>query len=82
MRYDKDGLTYRERDIYNYIVKFKQINGYAPTINEIARALFTSRSFVSTALARLSDKGIIKYIPNKYRTITILKFLEEQKQTG
>lgn len=79
MRYDKNGLTYRQKEIYNYIVKFKQTNGYSPTVKEIATALYTSKSFVSVCLEKLCDMGYIKMQPNKYRTITILKFLDNDE---
>lgn len=79
MRYDKDGLTYRERDIYNYIIRFKQINGFSPSQKEIADGVLTSLSFVRVVLDKLSDKGFIKYSPNKYRSIVVLKFLNNTK---
>ena len=49
-RYDSQGLTLREREILNYIIDFKTVNGFAPTISEIACGLITSRSFVRSAL--------------------------------
>lgn len=75
MRYDKDGLTVRQRDIYNYIVQFKITNGYAPTIREIAEGIYTSRSFVRESLHILESKQILKYNPKTFRSIVILKFL-------
>lgn len=73
-RYDKNGLTKREKDIYNYIVAFKLINGFSPTISEIADELITSRSFVRQALYKLEEKGIINY-RNKARTIVVKKMI-------
>lgn len=75
MRYDKDGLTFQQRNIYNYIVKFKTINGFAPTISEIADALITSRSFVRLSLYLLQDKGIVRYDEQKRRSIVVTKML-------
>ena len=49
-RYDNQGLTLREREILNYIIDFKTVNGFAPTISEISVGLITSRSFVRSAL--------------------------------
>lgn len=72
-RYDDQGLTLREREILNYIIDFKTVNGFAPTISEIANALITSRSFVRSALYNLEDKGFIRYNPNKRRTIVVLR---------
>lgn len=75
MRYDIEGLTARERDIYDYIKEYKQVNGYSPSWEEIAKGVNTSKSFVSTVLGNLEDKGIIMCNPKKYRSIRILKFI-------
>ena len=72
-RYDNDGLTIREREILNYIIDFKTVNGFAPTISEIACGLIMSRSFVRSALYRLEEKGFIRYKPEKMRSIVILR---------
>ena len=72
-------LTYKEKEIYNYIVQFKQINGYSPSWNEIVCGVHTSKSYVQTVLNNLSDKGFIRYSPNKCRSIVILKFLNDTK---
>ena len=72
-RYDNDGLTIREREILNYIIDFKTVNGFAPTISEIATTLITSRSFVRSALYRLEAKGFIRYKPEKMRSIVVLR---------
>lgn len=72
-RYDEQGLTLREREILNYVIDFKTVNGFAPTISEIANALITSRSFVRSALYNLEDKGFIRYNQNKMRSIVVLR---------
>lgn len=72
-RYDNDGLTLREHDVLVYIINYKCINGFAPTIGDIADALITSRTFVRSALYRLSDKGFIRWQKGKPRTIVVLK---------
>ena len=72
-RYDSQGLTLRESEILNYIIDFKTVNGFAPTISEIAVALITSRSFVRSALFRLEEKGFIRYKPEKMRSIVVLR---------
>lgn len=78
-RYDKNGLTLRERDIYNYIVRFKTINGFSPTISEIADGLITSRTFVRQALYKLEQKGFIRYNDEKRRTIVVTRILDQNK---
>ena len=78
-RYDENGLTVRERDIYNYIVSFKTINGFSPTISEIADGLITSRTFVRQALYKLEQKGFIRYNDEKRRTIVVTRILDQNK---
>ena len=72
-RYNNLGLTLRETDILQYIIDFKTINGFSPTITEIANALITSRSFVRTVLYSLEDKGFIRYNDKKMRSIVVLR---------
>ena len=67
-------LTYKEKQIYIYIVKFKSINGFAPNVTEIAKACYTSRSYAREVLHNLHDKGFIKY-GEGYRNIVVLKFV-------
>lgn len=74
-RYDKDGLTIRQRDIYDYIVQFKITNGYSPTMREISAGVLTSRSFVRESVHILCDKHILSYDPTKFRSIVVTKFL-------
>lgn len=69
----KDELTRREHDIYDYIVSFKTINGFAPTITEISIGLYTSRSFVREVLYRLQDLGYIRYDDSKRRSIVVVR---------
>lgn len=65
----------REKIVLDYIIKFKTINGYAPTIREIANGLNTkSLSYVSDTLEQLQEKGFISYLQNKPRTIRVLRF--------
>lgn len=72
-RYDKNGLTFRERDVYDYIVEFKTINGFSPSTYDIAQALYTSRSFVRRCLYNLEQKGFIRYSSEKHRNIIVVK---------
>ena len=72
-RYDDDGLTIRERDIYEFIKEYQRNYGYSPTITETANALYTSRTFIRTALYNLERKGFIRYDSEKHRTIILIK---------
>lgn len=76
-RYDKDGLTLRERDVYNYIVEFKKINGFSPSTYDISKALITSRSFVRRCLYNLEAKGFIRYDSNKRRNIVVIRLPQQ-----
>ena len=67
-------MTAKEIDVYKYIVFFKTVNGYAPTVREIAQGVNTkSVSHIYTCLEHLADKGLLRYNPKKPRTIVILK---------
>lgn len=68
-------LTVREQDTLNYIIEFKKVNGYAPTIREICTGINTkSKPHVHAMLESLQDKNYIQYEPGKHRNIKVLKF--------
>ena len=67
-------MTEREKSIYDYIIKFKQINGFSPNFNEIAMANHISRTHAKRCVYRLHDKGILE-ISQKDRGIKVLQFL-------
>jgi repressor LexA len=68
-------MTVREKDVYNYIVQFKTVNGYSPTVREIAEGIHTaSLTSVKDILERLKDKDVLTYEDKKPRTIVIKKF--------
>ena len=65
----------RERIVLEYIIKFKQTNGYSPTIREIAKGINTkSLTYVSNTVNELADDGYITVKENKPRTIRVVKF--------
>jgi len=67
-------LTNKQVEVYNYICNFKTVNGYAPTIDEIAKGLYTSRSYARECVLSLQDFEYITYNPNKRRSIVVIKF--------
>lgn len=68
-------MTEREKEVLEYIIKFKTVNGYSPTIREIAKGINTnSLNHVKIMLEDLKDKGYINYKPNSSRTIRVIKF--------
>ena len=65
----------RQKDVLEFIIKFKQVNGYSPTIREIARGINTnSINHVHTILSELQEMGYIRFVHGKQRTIVVLKF--------
>jgi len=71
-------LTPRQREIYDYLCRFTEAHGYAPTIAEI-RAHFKLRSpaTVHHLLSTLEREGLIRRIPHASRGIEIVR----QEQT-
>lgn len=76
-RYNKYGLTQRETEILQYIIDFKIVNGFSPTIGEIANGCYTSRSFARSCVYNLVDKGFIKYDKERHRSIIVLHTLNK-----
>lgn len=69
-------MTAREHDLYKYIVEFKKINGYAPTVTEMCNGINSrSRHHVCVMLEHLEEEGFIKLHYNKPRAIRVLKFI-------
>lgn len=65
----------RQEDVLKYIIKFKEVNGFSPTVREIAKGLNTKSIYhVQTMIEELQDMGYIKYQHGKQRTIVVLKF--------
>lgn len=68
-------LTARELDTLEYIIEFKKVNGYPPTIKEICQGINTkSNTHVQCMLESLSGKGYIQYKNGKHRSIKVIKF--------
>lgn len=71
----KDELTPRERDTLDYIIEFKKVNGYSPTLLEIMYGINThSKTHVLQMLNSLKDKGYITFKEKSSRTIRVIKF--------
>lgn len=66
-------LTPRQREIYDFICRFKEAHGYAPTIAEIRGHLgLSSPATVHQLLSALEREGLIHRIPNVSRGIEIV----------
>ena len=71
-------LTKRKEEIYNFIVKYKEENGFPPSIREIGNHVnLKSTSSVHQHLASLEDLGYIKIHRDVPRGIQILSKPEE-----
>ena len=68
-----EGLTQKQADVYNTIVKYKMENGYAPTIYEIGEILNKSVGAIQCSLNILERKGYITFEKYKNRTIKVVK---------
>ena len=74
-----EDLTPRQNDLLEFIIKFKQTNGYSPTNKEMRVGINTkSKSHIEQMLDTLEDKNYIKIKHRKGATniIKICKFPE------
>lgn len=73
-------LSPRTVELFDYICKFKQVNGYSPTVREMCIGINTkSRSHVQEMLDNLEQYGYLKIIHRKSTTnvIKVKKFISE-----
>ena len=71
---DPMALNKREKAIIKYIEKQINLNGYAPSVREIGKAVgLSSTATVHGYLAKLEEKGYIKKESQKGRTLRLLK---------
>ena len=87
MRTKERGLSKRQTEILEYIVRQINLKGYPPSVREIGEAVgLQSSSTVHNHLTQLEQKGYIRRDPTKPRAIMVLKtndemdtFYEEEK---
>ena len=66
-------LTKRQREILDYLNEFIQHQGYAPSLEEIGRRFaLSSLATVHKHLKNLEDKGCIKRVWNKSRSVELI----------
>ena len=69
-------LTIRESDLLEFIIKFKQVNGFSPTVREMCKGINTkSINHVNNMICSLQDKGYISIKHRKPRTIVVKRFI-------
>jgi repressor LexA len=68
-----DGLTDRQREIYEFIKSEQERRGFPPTVRDIGAAVgLSSSSTVHSHLAALEAKGLIRRDPTKPRALEVL----------
>jgi repressor LexA len=73
-------VTPRQRQIYDYLCRYADANGYAPTMAEIGKQFkLRSPASVHHILSGLEREGLIKRIPNISRGIEVVREETEQE---
>jgi SOS-response transcriptional repressor LexA len=68
------GMTEREAQTYRFIRAFQTSRGFSPSFEEIKEAVgYRSRSRIFYVLKRLEERGLIRRVPAKTRSITLTK---------
>jgi repressor LexA len=66
-------LTKRQREIFSFIRRYTEDNGYPPTVRDIGRAVgLASSSTVHAHLANLEKLGLLRRDPSKPRALELL----------
>ncbi|HKP46006.1 MAG TPA: transcriptional repressor LexA [Pyrinomonadaceae bacterium] len=74
-------VTARQRQIYDFICRYADINKVPPTIAEIGKQFqMSSSASVHSILSVLEREGLIKRIPNVSRGIEIVKQEEQAEE--
>jgi len=65
-------LTDKQSEILDFIKKFIEENGWAPTLREMAEEMEVTHQAVFFKIRELLRKGYIDYTPNISRSIKII----------
>lgn len=75
-------LTKRQRQVYDFIARFVQKNGYSPSFEEIGAGLsLSSLATVHKHISNLERKGLLKRDYNRSRSIDLLPPRGRMRQT-
>jgi repressor LexA len=67
-------LTQRQREIYDFVVRYADRHGYPPTVREIGEAVgLASPSTVHAHLANLERAGFVRRDPTKPRALELVR---------
>ena len=64
-------FTQRDQEIIHFITTYHQLYGYSPTVREIGRNLYMSRTAVQRHLYKLVELGYIQMTPKTPRSIVL-----------
>ena len=79
----KNKLTDRQEDILNFIQKFIEQMGYAPTLREIGKNFDIASTFgVKRHLDALNKKGYLNIGSNMSRALSLTSLKEEEEYSG
>lgn len=67
---DRAPLTEKQQNVYESIMQYQRVNGYAPTIREICKMVGVAST--SSVYAHLKEKGYIARKMDASRAIAIL----------
>ena len=74
-------VTPRQRQVYDYISRYIEANGYAPTISDIGQHFkLSSPATVHHVLTGLEREGLIRRIPNVSRGIELVRETAPEQQ--
>ena len=66
-------LTKRQQEIFDFIKRYSEKNGYPPTVRDIGKAVgLASSSTVHAHLANLEKLGLLRRDPTKPRAMELL----------
>ena len=66
-------LTKKEQEVYDFIVRYRDDNGYSPLLREIASSIgFKSKGVVHRYIKSLEKSGLIACHSNKHRGFNII----------
>ena len=66
-------FTDRDREILDFIIAFREKKGFSPTIREISRNCYLSKSATIYHIEKLCELGKISLTPNTARSIILKK---------
>jgi repressor LexA len=76
-------LTKRQQEIFDFIKRYSEDNGYPPTVRDIGKAVgLASSSTVHAHLANLEKLGLLRRDPTKPRALEMLDRVVDRAGTG